>query len=216
VTETADPGRCGLCGTESTFLQASPWGQVCRLCLRAKSRKAVREASVAVSVPDLPCGICGQPLQVVCSAGSTCQSTRAPSGEHTTCSSNEEAERLMRESGTRYHASGVCALCGRHSPWLVDSEWGRIHEDCGYQRAATEKRTAEQDARTARDEALRAEGRQMERQHERAAVMRWLGDVIDGSVALPLRPGLTGAVGALQAALEAIEAGEHLRTKGGT
>jgi hypothetical protein len=170
----SQPGHCGLCNVPSTFLIASPWGQVCRLCLRAKSRKAVREASVpvpaivdpqepraepvvVVSIPDSPCGSCGQLLQVVRSPSGARVFWHVDPAGHTACPSSEQGE-LAREFGTSYHAAGVCALCGRHSPWLVDSEWGRIHEDCGYQRAATEQRAAEQNARTARDEALRAEG----------------------------------------------------------
>jgi hypothetical protein len=50
----SQPGRCGLCDSDSLPLQASQWGQVCRLCLRAKSRKAVRGASVAVQAPVEP------------------------------------------------------------------------------------------------------------------------------------------------------------------
>jgi hypothetical protein len=42
------PGRCGLCNVESMSLQSSPWGQVCRPCLGAKSRAARRGAPVAV------------------------------------------------------------------------------------------------------------------------------------------------------------------------
>jgi hypothetical protein len=51
---SATPGHCGLCNVPSMFLQASQWGQVCRLCLRAKSRKAVRGASVPVQAPVEP------------------------------------------------------------------------------------------------------------------------------------------------------------------
>lgn len=53
----SQPGHCGLCNVPSMFLQASQWGQVCRLCLRAKSRKAVRGASVAVQAPVEPQGL---------------------------------------------------------------------------------------------------------------------------------------------------------------
>jgi hypothetical protein len=48
VTETAEPGRCGLCGTASMFLVTSPWGQVHKHCLSAKSQAARRGASIAV------------------------------------------------------------------------------------------------------------------------------------------------------------------------
>lgn len=45
---TTSAERCGLCGLASHFLVSSQWGRVCRLCLRGKSRKARRGASMAV------------------------------------------------------------------------------------------------------------------------------------------------------------------------
>lgn len=66
-----------------------------------------------------------------------------------------------------YYEAGTCALCGRASEHLFDSEWGRVHEDCGYRRASEEQRVAVQQAQEveqhARDEALRQEGRLQER-----------------------------------------------------
>lgn len=92
-----------------------------------------------------------------------------------------------------YLQDGTCALCGRAGEYLCDSEWGRIHEDCGYRKAAEEQRARDEadavaaildsppepppalvallaDAKSvqceeqrARGEALREEGRQQER-----------------------------------------------------
>lgn len=75
-----------------------------------------------------------------------------------------------------YLQAGTCALCGRSSEYLCDSEWGRVHEDCGYRRASREQRDKAAAEAAARDEALREEGRTEGQLQAAEAIIRRLRD----------------------------------------
>lgn len=107
---------CGLCGLASYFLVASQWGQVCRLCLRGKSRKAVLGTSVApsrtASPPPVPtavvsiglpfnCSLCGEELQPAPSTSGGWRLWHADPGVRAACPAGEltdEAQRARDEA----------------------------------------------------------------------------------------------------------------------
>jgi len=104
-----------------------------------------------------------------------------------------------------YYEPGTCALCQTGSLHLVDSRWGRVHEDCGAERAEEERTEAHKAA-------LRAEGRAeavtaiVATLRERAEALRAQARTYDEAELPPLwAHGASSAAGELERTAEAIE-----------
>jgi hypothetical protein len=130
---------CGLCGVLSSYLVVSQWGQVCRPCLHAKSRAAVRGASVPVQAPVESQG----PRQATGGGVAVTVTTLS-------CSTCQQPLQPVRASG------GI--LVWMHPDPEVRARCAQLAEG----------------EPSARDEALREEGRQQGLQEERAAVQKEL------------------------------------------
>lgn len=144
--------RCGLCGVASHFLVSSQWGRVCRLCLRGKSRKARRGASVAVPLcaeepASTSCPTCTFEVSddgTCAHCATTCWFCGQPRNQHEPdCMGGEvergirERENALREEGRRQglrEATEAAVRLLRDMARREDEGAGRHHTDSGASR----------------------------------------------------------------------------------